>query len=369
MKRDMDLIRELLLKLEALTMRPGGIAHLTPDAVELQVDGYNVEQIDYHLSLMKSSGWIDNGGVNPMVGIGFRALTPAGHNLLDSLTSNLSNQPRTTMDPARSQHEIERGIARLQERIEALRAVDVTTVEGFGNAELSALSASIKGVLERCFGANTPAHARFRAASSLRALHHGPKQEMQAQIAERIKESIALLEEAKRELREDIEDAHHASHQPLSISVPISRRVFVVHGHDGEARETVARFLEKIDFEAIILHEQANKGRTVIEKIEANSDVGFAVVLLTPDDVGRSVKEEQLEPRARQNVLLELGYFIGLLGRGRVCALKHGSLDIPSDFAGVVWEAMDAAGAWKNSLCRELDAAGFEIDWKKAMQA
>jgi predicted nucleotide-binding protein len=92
------------------------------------------------------------------------------------------------------------------------------------------------------------------------------------------------------------------------------------------------------------------------------------VVLLTPDDVG-SVKDGTPEPRARQNVLLELGYFIGRLGRDRVCALKRGQLEIPSDFAGVVWEAMDTAGGWKKSLCRELDAMGFAIDWKKAMQA
>ena len=91
---------------------------------------------------------------------------------------------------------------------------------------------------------------------------------------------------------------------------PFSRKVFIVHGHDDGARETVARFLERIGLEAIILHEQANQGRTIIEKVVANSDVGFAVVLLTPDDEGCE-KGGNPEPRARQNVLLELGYFIG----------------------------------------------------------
>lgn len=102
-----------------------------------------------------------------------------------------------------------------------------------------------------------------------------------------------------------------------------SDRIFIVHGHDAAARESVARFLENLGFEAVILHEQANRGRTVIEKVEANSDVGFAVVLLTPDDLGRGISEADLEPRARQNVLLELGYFIGRLGRENVCALKR----------------------------------------------
>ncbi len=90
-----------------------------------------------------------------------------------------------------------------------------------------------------------------------------------------------------------------------TLVLPTSSKVFIVHGHDGEARETVARFLNNIGFEPVILNEQANKGRTIIEKVEANSDVGFAVVLLTPDDVGRANSATELEPRARQNVLLE----------------------------------------------------------------
>ncbi|HDZ73791.1 MAG TPA: hypothetical protein ENH55_13720 [Aurantimonas coralicida] len=153
----------------------------------------------------------------------------------------------------------------------------------------------------------------------------------------------------------------------LQVVRPLSKRIFIVHGHDDGARETVARFLERIGFEAVILHEQANRGRTVIEKVEANSDVSFAVVLLTPDDEG-CVKGGAVEPRARQNVLLELGYFIGKLGRANVCALKKGAVEIPSDFAGVVWEPMDAAGGWKSSLGRELQAAGHAIDWNQVMR-
>ncbi|CRM67241.1 TIR domain-containing protein [Pseudomonas sp. 44 R 15] len=152
------------------------------------------------------------------------------------------------------------------------------------------------------------------------------------------------------------------------LKLPLSNKIFIVHGHDNGARETVARFLERIGFEAIILHEQANQGRTVIEKVEAHGDVSFAVVLLTPDDEGR-VKGGELEPRARQNVLLELGYFLGRLGRSKVCALKRGKLEIPSDFAGVVWEQMDDGGGWKLSIGRELEAAGHLIDWSKLSRA
>lgn len=149
---------------------------------------------------------------------------------------------------------------------------------------------------------------------------------------------------------------------------PAARKAFVVHGHDEGAREAVARFLERIGFEAIILHEQANQGRTVIEKIEAHGDVGFAVVLLTPDDEGHA-KGDSPQPRARQNVLLELGYFIGRLGRSRVCALKRGDVEIPSDFGGVVYETFDGSNGWKSALARELQAAGFEIDWNRIYKA
>ncbi|MCB8884021.1 nucleotide-binding protein [Acidisoma cellulosilytica] len=148
---------------------------------------------------------------------------------------------------------------------------------------------------------------------------------------------------------------------------PAARKVFVVHGHDNGAKEAVARFLTKIDFEPIILHEQANRGLTIIEKIESHSDVGFAVILLTPDDVGNSLKGAP-QARARQNVILELGYFIGRLGRSRVCALKKESIEIPSDFEGVVYITFDDNDGWKTSLGRELDSAGFEIDWGKAMR-
>jgi predicted nucleotide-binding protein len=150
-------------------------------------------------------------------------------------------------------------------------------------------------------------------------------------------------------------------------SGPAARKAFVVHGHDGGGRESVARFLEKLGFEAIILHEQASRGRTVIEKVEAHGDVGFAVVLLTPDDEGNA-KGQAPRPRARQNVILELGYFLGRLGRSRVMALKQGDVEIPSDFHGVVYEPFETGGAWKEALGRELEAVGFEIDWNVVMR-
>jgi predicted nucleotide-binding protein len=171
-------------------------------------------------------------------------------------------------------------------------------------------------------------------------------------------------------LEERLEEAGDSSAGETSTptQVGFQRSAFVVHGHDEAAREAVARFLERLRFRAVILHEQANQGRTIIEKVEAHADVGFAVVLLTPDDKGGTASESELRPRARQNVLLELGYFIGRLGRDRVCALRKGEVEVPSDFDGVVYENLDPAGAWRQALARELQAAGYEIDWNQVMR-
>jgi len=274
---------------------------------------------------------------------------------------------------------IERGIARLQERITELENFDVSELSDDGDSpKLMALSTSIQDTLERCFGENTSVYYRFSSAAHL---HFSPgiwtdnypqRQHYVEGTQKNILQSISMLGEAQRTLREDLADHEHADTPETSIVVnnaqrALQRKVFVVHGHDEGARETVARFLMQLGFDPIILHEQANQGRTVMEKVEAHGEVGFAVVLLTPDDEG-SVKGGTSEPRVRQNVLLELGYFLGRLGRDKVCALKRGTVEIPSDFAGVVWESMDGNG-WKQALGRELEAAGHEIDWNKVMRA
>jgi len=151
--------------------------------------------------------------------------------------------------------------------------------------------------------------------------------------------------------------------QHTNPSCAISKQVFIVHGHDEAAKESVARLLEKLELDPIILHEQPNRGRTVIEKFEDYSDVGFAVVLLTPDDVGAAREDaKNLKPRARQNVLFELGFFIGKLGRERVCALHKGNVEILSDFSGVLWTALDEEGAWRLKLGKEIRAAGLDVD-------
>jgi predicted nucleotide-binding protein len=156
--------------------------------------------------------------------------------------------------------------------------------------------------------------------------------------------------------------------QPVDSRPEVGRRVFIVHGHDEEAKQSVARCLEKLELEPIILHEQPSQGRTIIEKFEGYAGVGFAVVLLTPDDVGAAKDDvDNFKPRARQNVVFELGFFVGKLGRDRVCALHKGDVEIPSDFAGVVYVPMGPGDAWRFDLVREMNAAGLDVDSNKLL--
>ena len=143
-----------------------------------------------------------------------------------------------------------------------------------------------------------------------------------------------------------------------------TNKVFIVHGHDEIAKTNVARFIEKLDLETIILHEQANKGQTIIEKFESNaSDVAFAVVLLTPDDIGApKTTPDKTQLRARQNVIMELGYFCSALGRDKVCVLYKKGVEIPSDYLGVVYTEMDDGEGWHLKLAKEMKEADLDIN-------
>lgn len=159
--------------------------------------------------------------------------------------------------------------------------------------------------------------------------------------------------------------AHHEEETIRSSKT--DNMVFVVHGHDEGAKQTVARFLEQCGFVAVILHEQADGGRTIIEKIEQYADVVFAIVLYTPCDIGREKNEKRGTPRSRQNVVFEHGYLIAKLGRERVCALVKQGVQTPGDIAGVVYKPMDSAGAWKTEILREMKSAGVVVDASKLL--
>lgn len=142
-------------------------------------------------------------------------------------------------------------------------------------------------------------------------------------------------------------------------------KVFIVHGHDNGAKQEVARFIEKLGFEPIILHEQVSAQMTIIEKIEAYAEeADFGVVIYTECDQGGK-DNDSLRPRARQNVVFEHGYLIGLLGRENVCPLVKGSVEKPGDIGGIVYTAMDDNSSWHLPLAKELKRAGYDVDATK----
>ena len=169
------------------------------------------------------------------------------------------------------------------------------------------------------------------------------------------KDFLNVLASIKSEI-EIYSDSQSSSEQGVK-----SNKIFIVHGHNNEIKLAVARLVSQLGLIPIILHEQPNKGRTIIEKFEKLSeDVSFAIVLLSADDIMHDGKY-----RARQNVILELGYFIAKLGRENVVALYDTSteVEIPSDITGVLYEPYDNPnGVWRFEIIQELKAAGFDVD-------
>lgn len=141
-------------------------------------------------------------------------------------------------------------------------------------------------------------------------------------------------------------------------------KVFIVHGHNGEIKQKVARIVEKQGLEAIILDEQVSGGQTIIEKLEYyinEQGVGAAICLFTADDTGKANKEEEQKPRARQNVVFETGLCIGKLGRERIVVIAENGIELPSDMQGVVY----INNNWEVKMLKELECMGFKIDLNK----
>jgi predicted nucleotide-binding protein len=156
----------------------------------------------------------------------------------------------------------------------------------------------------------------------------------------------------------------------LELTAATGSSIFIVHGHDEATKEKVARFIEKLGLEAVILHERSSRGMTIIEKFEAAaSRAKFAIVLFTPDDIASPLAAPKRKaPRARQNVVLEFGYFAAKLGRKNVAVLRKGDVEMPSDLFGIVYTLVDDSGAWMLTLAKELRAAGFAVDLNRVAE-
>jgi hypothetical protein len=150
-----------------------------------------------------------------------------------------------------------------------------------------------------------------------------------------------------------------------SISTPqpapsnASRKILIAYGRDTLVREALVGFAEEMHVGTVALHDRVSNGRSIMEQVEAHGHLDFVFVLLSPDDLGYIPGASELRPRLE--VLLDLGYFMGRFGRGRVCAFSTSNeFQPPSDLAGVSLRLLDADGAWKSALSRELELAGFE---------
>jgi len=268
--------------------------------------------------------------------------------------------------------EIESGIAKLERRVQEVKDLDAAAAYLNHTGADQVIEANVRDTIRDVFGASSPEFERYQYISfwSEGYVMGSTNSEMVKSMERGRQKMIGILNGLVNRLKEKQEDFLNTrstlpSNDESSRTAQKTNDVFVVHGRDEEMKQHVARILSRLGLNPIILHERPNAGRTIIEKFELNAATGFAIVLLSPDDKGCLAEDDPASARlrARQNVILELGYFVGKLGRSRVFPLKRGDdIEVPSDFSGVVYTAFDSAGLWRFELVRELQEAGYQVD-------
>lgn len=270
---------------------------------------------------------------------------------------------------------IRTALPKLERRIADLETFDLGTVRKRWDPVIEALEKKVNGTLQEILGHDTVEYEDYHIGrlDTLPLIMGGgpdPLHKVVQGYKEGIERAVLKLKTLKELFEERVGDSVAGAGAPTKTAAPAigSKRIFIVHGREDGTKESVARFITKLGLEPIILHEQANQGRTIIEKFEAHSVVDYALVLFTPDDFGHPANEpEKGRHRARQNVILELGFFLGALGRGRVCVLHTGDIEIPSDYDGVLYVPLDERGAWRLAIAREMKIAGVELDLNDAI--
>ena len=241
-------------------------------------------------------------------------------------------------------------LKQITDEIPTLISANITS----SDARFQAWKTKAERFLIRKYGNNSYEHTSFtKTYFSLGIFTTGtPNSEFVAACQSGLRKTEAIFQTYLEEMAEEV--AQKADVQPMDYA-----KVFIVHGHDGELKQSVARIIEKQGIEAVILSEQANQGKTIIEKFENYSDVGGAICLFTADDLGRIKESETDRARARQNVVFETGYFIGKLGRDHIVILADDGIEMPSDLSGVV---RTDTGNWQFELLKELKAMRYAID-------
>lgn len=223
-------------------------------------------------------------------------------------------------------------------------------------------------VLRNIYGDGHPNVLRYTAINfrlHLLIFKEGARERQWNEGAERTQNLLtSLIDEI-----ETFSDAVEMSEE-VDASLEVSyEKVFIVHGHDRLIKAEVVGLMQNLGLTPIVLRDQPKRGRTIIEAIDHYSDVSSAIVLLSPDDLGYSQagEPEDAKPRARQNVILELGFFLGKLGRANVMVVhnKAPNFEMPSDYEGVIfipYDPEDEVGGWKIEVTRELQDIGFDVD-------
>ncbi len=273
---------------------------------------------------------------------------------------------QTAQAPGPPQIPPEQGLELLQGQIEKAR--NLLSSRPLNKDDYSSWELLTRNFLEKVFGINSPNVASIMNVGKYGSFPMNAGEDWWERHRSKSLQSQVRKLEGLVELLQTEVQLEQGTAATLQKPV-IGHRIFLVHGHDEATLHETARFLEKLNQEVIILREQPNKGRTIIEKFEDYADVGFAVVLLTSDDRGgpSDIPVEEQKSRARQNVIFELGYFIGRLGRNRVCALYTLGVEIPSDYSGVLYIQLDEQGGWRLALAKEMKAAGLAVDINLAL--
>jgi predicted nucleotide-binding protein len=258
---------------------------------------------------------------------------------------------------------------KIERRIADLQALDIPSIRKRWDPAVDVLEKRVNSSLQEILGPDTVEYSEYSIRLDTLPLIIGggpdPIQKVHSGYQDGVERAVLKLQTLRDIFNERLKDSDNVSEKPTAQPAPCeaTRRVFVVHGHDDGLKETVARYLSKLELAPVVLHERPNQGKTIIEKFENHAEVDFAVVLFTPDDIGYPAgKDDEARPRARQNVVLELGFFMAALGRDRVCVLHSGNIELPSDYSGVLYVPLDAGGAWRFLLAKEMKASGMQID-------
>lgn len=267
--------------------------------------------------------------------------------------------------------------SRLQERIQKgieIRQIQINSMEALNVAknEYSKWNAFNVELLKRIFTTEELAEEYshwFVASVSMRPPSLGERiTDLYKDIDQKIHRIDSIIERLELIPLSNATSTTTSSKNLIRASVK-TKKVFVVHGHDEIAKTNLEVFLSEIGLEPIVLHRQADEGQTVIEKFEKHSDVGYAFILLTPDEIAyiksddsKTDSERKKEFRARPNVIFEFGYFVGKLGRSRVCCLYTGDVSLPSDVSGMIYKKYTTKiDEVAYSVIKDLKASGYEI--------